>query len=72
MEFIEYNIGLSANMHGTGASQEKLDAIFDAMPVLQETTSGLTSALQLVDSTDTTKIVSDTTDASYLSNSSRG
>ena len=55
-------------MNETRDSQEKLDEILVAMPVLQETTSGLTSALQLVDSTDTTKIVSDTTDASYLSN----
>lgn len=59
-------------MHETRNPREKLDEILVAMPVLQETTSGLTSALQLVDSTDTTKIISDTTDASYLSNSSRG
>ena len=38
----------------------------EQIPVIKETTSGLTSPLQLVDSTSTVKFVDDSTDASHI------
>ena len=57
---------MSDTTHKAKNTQKKLDEILAAMPILKETTSGLTSALQLVNSTGTFKIVSDTTDASHI------
>ena len=55
-----------SSTHKAKNPQKKLDEILVAMPTFKETTSGLTSELQLVNSTGTFKIVSDTTDASYI------
>lgn len=63
---------MSVKMHEAGDSQKELDEILAAMPIIEETTSGRTSALQFVDSTGAIKIISDTTDASHLPNLSRG
>ncbi len=57
---------MSSTTHKTKNTQKKLDEILAAMPIFKETTSGLTSELQIVNSTGTFKIISNTTDASYI------
>ncbi|RNJ76535.1 MAG: hypothetical protein EB828_02835 [Nitrosopumilus sp. D6] len=41
----------------------------DKLPLYKDTTSGLTSPMQLVDTTKTTKILKESTDASHISHS---
>ena len=70
--FIDTLLDLTDKEYEPNYSDEKLDGISDSMPIFKKTTLGLTSAYQLVDySTADVKFISESTDASYLPNSTR-